>query len=332
MADLVPVHGGEELTVSATSAPSPAAVYLAGLQGPASRTTMRAALDRILRLLRANVAIEVFPWHQLRHEHVSAIRAQLAERAAPATAQLSLSALRGVLRSAWRLGLLDSDGYQRAVDIPPIRGSRVKGRHVSPADIRQLFAACDAAKDKWLGARNAAVVALLFGAGLRRSEAVELDIDDIDLETGQVKVLGKGNKERLTYLPEGSLDAIQVWIDIRTQTGIQSIRGRRTTALVPQTSALLLSGKHGHNHRRMTPGGILFALNAAAKKAGIKPFTPHDLRRTFIGELLDAGADLASIQNMVGHSSPTTTSRYDRRGERAKKKSASLLHVPYSKP
>jgi integrase len=81
--------------------------------------------------------------------------------------------------------------------------------------------------------------------------------------------------------------------------------------------------------RRMTDQAVLGIVRKRGQEAGVARFSPHDLRRTFVSDLLDAGADLSTTKRLAGHSSEATTGRYDRRGEEAKKKAAQLLHVPY---
>jgi integrase len=291
----------------------PVAVYLAGL-APGSRRTQTAALRIIAMLVSAEATEMTLPWWGLDYAHTSAIRSKLAERFAPATANRMLAALRGVLKAAFKFGLMSSDHMTRACSVEPVRGSRVmKGRALSKGELVALFEACDPSIPG--GARNAALLGLLYGAGLRRAEIVALDVADFDAETGAITIKGKGNKERRGYVTNGSRDALDAWL---------AFRGNEPGALFfPVTKGGVIE------RRRMTDGAVAELVRRLARKSKIASFSPHDMRRTFIGDMLDAGADIATVQQLAGHASPTTTSRYDRRGDRARKRASELMHVPF---
>ena len=153
----------------------PAAVYLAGLAS-GSRRTMRQALDSIASLLTDGRAdAETLHWRALRYQHTAAVRAVIAERYAPATANKMLAALRGVLCQAWRLGDMTAEDYRRAADLAPVRGNRLpRGRALTMGELRVLFAAAAEEPHPSTQARDSALLAVLYGGGLRRAEVVAL--------------------------------------------------------------------------------------------------------------------------------------------------------------
>jgi integrase len=252
----------------------------------------------------------------LRYQHTLALRTLLAERYKPATANKMLAALRRVLLEARRLGLMSPDDYAHAADIAAIKGrSLPPGRALSMGELSALMRACSADRTA-AGPRDAALMALLSRSGLRRSEVVALDLVDYVLESGAITVRsGKGRKDRTTYLDGGAAAALADWL---------TVRGAAAGALLcPVNKAGTIT------IRRLSDQAVLGALQKRATQATVKGFSPHDLRRTFISDLLDAGADIATVQRMAGHASPETTSRYDRRGEATKRRAASLLHLAY---
>ena len=121
----------------------PALVYLASLS-PGSRRTMRGSLENIASFVSGGRATATtLAWHGLRYQHTALIRATLAETYAPATANKMLSALRGVLKECFRLGYTSAEDYQRARDLPPVRGSTLpKGRALSHGELGRLFGVC----------------------------------------------------------------------------------------------------------------------------------------------------------------------------------------------
>lgn len=314
----VPLPAGDE---TPTADRHPALVYLRTLQTDTSRETMRRSLDTLAAILTDGRADHIsLPWHRLRYEHTSALAAILARRYAPDTANKHLSALRQTIDTAWQLGWIDADARDRATRIKRIRGSRPQGaeagRSLSGGEIRALFD--DAHHDGTLGARDAALLALLYGAGLRRTEAVQLDLSDYDggHDHPRVTVHGKRNKTRPVYLGDGADAAVADWV---------AVRG-------PEPGPLLLpvlkSGRTADD-RRLSAAGVYQALRVRAGRAGVREFTPHDLRRSYVGDLLDAGEDVSTVSGLTGHDSVDTTARYDRRGDRAKQRAAEAIHVPY---
>ncbi|PZS00404.1 MAG: integrase, partial [Candidatus Nephthysia bennettiae] len=152
------------------------------------------------------------------------IRGLLEEVYQPATANRMLSALRGVLKECWQAQLMTIEDYQAATNIPAIRGqSEARGRHLSARELRSLFEACSPSSDGGFGQdsharrrRDAAFLALAYSCGLRRSEAVAIDLADLDLVRGELRVRrGKGRKPRQLSLPPSALPAVQDWLQIR---------------------------------------------------------------------------------------------------------------------
>jgi site-specific recombinase XerD len=252
---------------------------------------MLTALRAVVAMVDSSSDVQTFPWHELDYAHVAAIRARLAERHAPATGNRILCAVRGVIKTAFKLALVDSDHMARACGVEPIRGSRVmKGRALSSGELRALFAACDARTPG--GARNAALLGLLYGSGLRRSEVVALDMEHFELATSKLLVNGKGNRQRTVYVTNGAREALDAWLEHR---------GHEPGPLL---HPVLKGGRIVR--RRMSDQAVFEFVQRLARKADVARFSPHDCRRTMIGDSLDAGADLISLQALVGHASPTT--------------------------
>jgi integrase len=205
--------------------------------------------------------------------------------------------------------------FARATAVKAVRGSRVTaGRALDPKELCSLFAVCDANRPD--GTRNAAVLSLLYAAALRRSEVVALDLADFDSASGCLRVHGKGNKQRTVYLSNGGLLAARAWLQHRGDEPGPLIHPIRKGGTIIR--------------RRMDDQSVLDLVRRLALAAKVQRFSPHDLRRTAVGDLLDSGVDLATAQKIAGHASPVTTSTsYDRRGEKTKMRAAALLHVPF---
>lgn len=149
-----------------------------------------------------------------------------------------------------------------------------------------------------LGLRDKAILELLYASGLRVSELVGLDIENMDLSGGVVKVLGKGRKERLVPVGTKACDALRSYINAMPTLAVAANNGG---------GALFVNRQGG----RLTARSIERLVSKYLKRCGIqKTVTPHVLRHTFATHLLNAGADMRGIQELLGHASLSTTQKY----------------------
>lgn len=289
---------------------SPALVYLARL-APGSRRGQAHALRVIAAIIQPGADPATFAWWLFDYQHSQAVRARLAEHYAPAMANKCLSALRAVLKETWRLGLMTAEQYQRAADVGAVRGQRLaKGRALPGAEVAALLKACDTDPGP-IGIRDAAIVATLYACGLRRAECVSLDMSNYDPAAAEVRVIGKGNKERAVPVADFAVARLGAWLRLRPEAGPLFTRVYKSRI----------------TEDRLSDQAIRLILAKRCKEAGIANAAPHDMRRSMVSSLLDAGVDLSTVQQLAGHSNVATTARYDRRGDQAKRRAVQHLRV-----
>jgi integrase len=300
----------------------PALTYLAAL-APSGRRSQRSYLDRIARRFSGDIlGWNEFPWHRIRYEQAAAILAWVREAyLAPATANNCRAALRGVLRECWTLGYLAGDDWQRIQSIKPARGDRLpRGRSIAPEELRKLFTLV-AQEGTAVAARDAAWMAVAHASGgMRLDETLGLTMDRFQAAERGFRVIGKGNKEREVWLSEDAAEALDAWLRWRgDEPGFVFLAVARDRVTV----------QHG---RRMAASTVREMCARRAKQAGIPHISPHDFRRTSIGDVLDLTGDLSTASKLAGHSSMDTTGRYDRREAGRLRSVARRLGVPYVRP
>ena len=231
----------------------------------------------------------------VRHRDVRRYAAGLSNAgAAAATVARKLAAVRGLYGFLVRTGRA---GANPAELVSSPKGSEKLPRVLTTEQMRSLLERIPARTP--LELRDRAMLELAYSCGLRCEEIVNLDLDSLDFETEQLRVLGKGSKERLLPVGEPAQRALRRYLE----------RGRRALAAEPREQALFLS-KSG---RRLSNSDVTRRLGLWAREAALAAgVSPHALRHSFATHLLEGGADLRTIQELLGHASISTTQVYTR--------------------
>jgi integrase/recombinase XerD len=227
----------------------------------------------------------------------------------PATHRRKAAAIRAFYRFCFAEGLIERD-VASLLDLP--RAARVLPDTLDVADVEALLEAPDAQSPA--GVRDRALLELLYACGLRVSEALNLDLDDLALESATVRVIGKGDRERRLPVGDVAVAALRRYVDeVRPQLAARhAVPGSGDR----RGGAVFLS-QRGARLSRMSAWR---SIRRAALVGGVRGHvTPHTLRHSFATHLLEGGADLRVVQELLGHASITTTQLYTHlTGERIK--------------
>ena len=208
----------------------------------------------------------------------------------------ALSAVRSMFRYAC---LRDQLPANPAAGVRTPKQENTLPRHLRPGEIERLIEA--PATDEPIGRRDRAILELLYATGLRVGELVSLDRHDVDLDARVLRVLGKGGKERMVPFGAAAAQALAAWFDDWDEIRVQA----KPAPSDAEPVFLSVRGK------RLGDRSVRTLVDRYAAEAGVPPGVhPHTLRHTFATHLLEEGADLRAIQELLGHSSLATTQRY----------------------
>ncbi|MBE8594917.1 tyrosine-type recombinase/integrase [Pseudomonas sp. MAFF 301449] len=291
---------------------NPLTLYLTRL-APSSQLTMRYVLqDAADRLGFEDINLEDIDWHLLQPEHVIALVAALREDGyAPNTSSLYVNAVRGVMNEAWRLSLISQEHLLKMRTVKPASGTRLgQGRNLRRTLIREMMEVC-AADPRPQGLRDAAVIGILYGSGMRKSESVNLDLAQINFDERSLRVIGKGNKELIKYAPDWAFAKLQAWLAFRRD---QLKEGEQDDSFLFNR---IRRGSH-ITRERITKHAIYYIARQRGEQVGVK-IMPHDFRRSFITRVIEEH-DLSIAQKLAHHTNIQTTASYDVRDDNERRR------------
>jgi integrase/recombinase XerC len=249
------------------------------------------AYDRDLKQFASFIRNEfgdTFPIGQITHLHIRRYLASMHKEIAKSSVGRKLAAIRSLFRFLLRRGILEKNPAE-LVSSPKLE--KKLPFHLDIDEVTTLVEAPDAITP--LSIRDRAILETLYSSGLRVSELTGLNIGGADLMAGSVKVLGKGGKERVVPLGSKAVKALEEYLDLRGSRELNA--------------PLFLNSRGGRLSRRSVARIVdRYMIHLETMKKA----SPHTLRHTFATHLLEGGADLRSIQEMLGHASLSTTQKY----------------------
>ena len=299
--------------------PQPAQDYLHSLASPKSRMSMEACLRAVTPILTGNKTKDFnrVAWEQITYNHFMGLRRRLKQTGLSiSTCNTRLAAVKGVLKHAFFLQLIRAATYLQIREVPYLSGEApLRGRALTREQVCRLFEGCNSPEPK--ARRDAALLAILLNRGLRREEVASLHLNDLDISRGVLYINGKGNRRREVCLGSAALTILNDWLKVRTlKEGPLFCR--------------ILRGGHVRPQKSISTNTILNIVKERAHRAGLGHLSPHDLRRTCITLLLEADFDISEVSDYVGHSSISSTQRYDYRDETAQREAAAVLDIPFT--
>ncbi|UZE83997.1 tyrosine-type recombinase/integrase [Pseudomonas viciae] len=246
-----------------------------------------------------NIPLEGVPWDRIGASEIVQLVQQWRGTVSGASIRIYIFAVRGVIESCVKHHLVDPSQFEpiRVIRVPKPIGRDGLGRYIDEKDRRQILRSCDTDERQLLAKRDKAMLSILFGSGLHRAEATQLEIQDIDLTEATFTIIARGHRSVEKYLAAWSIAPLREWIRELAGQGI--------------TSGPLLRriSKGGRPLSKLSPNGLWRALGQRCIYAGVRTIKPHDARQTLGADLISQHG-LMTAKLALGHSDVMTTTTY----------------------
>ena len=259
-----------------------------------SKNTIDAYRNDLVQFARFLEAQQVADWTKVTKDHLTAFILDMKQREySSSTVARKVAAVRAFLHFLVSENIITNDPAEN-LDSPSV--TKRLPRPISQEEIEVLLAAPDTERGV-RGVRDKALLELLYATGMRVTEVVSLEVEDVNLASSTIRCLGKGAKERIIPIYPAAVKALEEYLE----------HGRLTLIKDPDEKALFVN----HRGERLTRQGLWLIIKRYVKQVGISELvTPHTLRHSFATHMLNGGADLRNVQKLLGHANISTTQIY----------------------